>query len=550
MDILVIEDEIEIAHFIKKGLEAEHFFVEAASDGESGIKLALKGKFDLIILDVVLPGKNGFQVCQYLREQNLRTPILMLTCKDAAQDRIQGFRVGANDYLIKPFAFEELLARLRELTKRGLGEKLPERLKKVEDFEETLVSTQNGSSKILMYSHDTFGLGHLKRTLKIASYLVDNYANLSILILSGSPVVHALSMPKNLDYIKLPSVRKVSAEEYKPRQLTIEFAQVREVRKKIIDSTSSIFQPDIFLVDHSPLGMQGEILSTLKYLKENSPQTKLVLGLRDILDEPETVVSSWKKQGVYDALEFLYDYILVYGSQNIFDIMQAYQIPDHLQPKFRYCGYVTPHSNTEINSNLKSELGFKKEKMVLLTIGGGDDGFEIIKLFLEALKLNSKRIFFDTLIITGPFLTSEQKTELEQLQLPALVQTKEFFEDLSPYLKAADLVVSMGGYNTFTEILRYSSQALIIPRITPRQEQFLRAQIFSQMGMVSMLSPEDLTPLKLGETVERLLNQNEKPLLAARQKNLVDLNGCQKVGEFLAKILNFNSKNKVESNSG
>ncbi len=550
MDILVIEDEIEIAHFIKKGLEAEHFFVETAADGETGINLALKGKFDLIILDVVLPGENGFQVCQYLREQNLKTPILMLTCKDAAQDRIQGFKVGANDYLVKPFAFEELLARMRELTKRGLGEKLPERLKKVENFGETSVYPQNGTSKILMYSHDTFGLGHLKRTLKIASYLVDNYANLSILILSGSPVVHALSMPKNLDYIKLPSVRKVAAEEYKPRQLTVEFAQVREVRKKIIDSTSSIFQPDIFLVDHSPLGMQGEILSTLKYLKENSPQTKLVLGLRDILDEPETVVSTWKKQGVYDALEFLYDYILVYGSQNIFDIMQSYQIPDHLQHKFQYCGYITPHSHSDIKSNLKSELRFKKEKMVLLTIGGGDDGFEIIKLFLEALKLNSKKIFFDTLIITGPFLTSEQKTELEKLQLPALVQTKEFFEDLSPYLKAADLVVSMGGYNTFTEILRYSSKALIIPRTTPRLEQFLRASIFSQMGMVSMLSPEDLTPLKLGETVERLLNQTEKPLALARQKNLVDLNGCQKVGEFLSKILDFNSKNIQESTNG
>jgi DNA-binding response OmpR family regulator len=118
MHILLVEDEAKVARFIKEGLTAEGYEVEIAADGKSGEKKALDGDFDLILLDVLLPKKNGFEVLHALRTSGLRTPIIMLTARTATEDVIQGLDHGAEDYLTKPFAFNELLARIRSLLRR------------------------------------------------------------------------------------------------------------------------------------------------------------------------------------------------------------------------------------------------------------------------------------------------------------------------------------------------------------------------------------------------------------------------------------------------
>lgn len=118
MRILLIEDDKHIVGFLKRGLEEEGYVVEVAYDGEEGLDLAKDGEFDLIILDILLPRVDGFTVCQRLRASGNTTPILMLTAKDSVEDRVQGLDLGADDYLVKPFAFEELLARIRALTRR------------------------------------------------------------------------------------------------------------------------------------------------------------------------------------------------------------------------------------------------------------------------------------------------------------------------------------------------------------------------------------------------------------------------------------------------
>jgi len=118
MHILLVEDEAKVARFIKEGLTAEGYEVEIAADGKSGEKKALDGDFDLILLDVLLPKKNGFEVLHALRSSGLRTPIMMLTARSATEDVVQGLDHGAEDYLTKPFAFNELLARIRSLLRR------------------------------------------------------------------------------------------------------------------------------------------------------------------------------------------------------------------------------------------------------------------------------------------------------------------------------------------------------------------------------------------------------------------------------------------------
>lgn len=119
MIILIVEDEKKIASFVKGGLEEEGYAVDVAYDGEKGLNLAESNSYDLIILDIMLPKKDGLTVCKSLRKVKVTTPVLMLTAKDTVEDKVNGLDSGADDYLVKPFAFEELLARVRALLRRG-----------------------------------------------------------------------------------------------------------------------------------------------------------------------------------------------------------------------------------------------------------------------------------------------------------------------------------------------------------------------------------------------------------------------------------------------
>ena len=123
MRILVVEDERKVANFIKHGLEEERYIVDSAPDGITGLEMAMNNEFDAILLDVMLPGKNGFQVLQELRDAGIATPILMLTARSTTEDRVQGLDLGADDYLPKPFSFQELAARLRSILRRSSPEK-------------------------------------------------------------------------------------------------------------------------------------------------------------------------------------------------------------------------------------------------------------------------------------------------------------------------------------------------------------------------------------------------------------------------------------------
>lgn len=122
MQILVVEDERKLATALKEGLEADEYSVSVAHTGEDGFFLLCKQSFDLAILDVMLPGRDGFEILQTLRQQGVRTPVLLLTARDAVEDRVRGLDVGADDYLVKPFAFPELLARIRALLRRSSQE--------------------------------------------------------------------------------------------------------------------------------------------------------------------------------------------------------------------------------------------------------------------------------------------------------------------------------------------------------------------------------------------------------------------------------------------
>ncbi len=123
MRVLVVEDEIKMAGLIKRGLEREGYAVDIAGDGSEGLWAAREVAYDVIVLDAMIPEPDGFEVCRTLRTEGCWSPVLMLTARDGVEDRVRGLDVGADDYLTKPFAFTELFARMRALTRRGLGER-------------------------------------------------------------------------------------------------------------------------------------------------------------------------------------------------------------------------------------------------------------------------------------------------------------------------------------------------------------------------------------------------------------------------------------------
>lgn len=165
MKILIVEDEPKVAAFIQLGLEENSYSTKIAADGEDGKKMALNQLFDLIILDVNLPKINGIDLCKIIRENNIKTPILMLTALGSTDDKVSGFESGADDYLVKPFEFRELLVRVKALIKRGVPAN-SESILKIEDLE------LNCDSKIVKRANKKIDL--TAKEFALLEYLLKN----------------------------------------------------------------------------------------------------------------------------------------------------------------------------------------------------------------------------------------------------------------------------------------------------------------------------------------------------------------------------------------
>lgn len=139
MNILIVEDEVKVANHLKQGLEENGYSVNIAYDGSMGLRLFEQNKYDLVLLDAVLPGKNGFEICREIRKNNLSAKIIMLTALGTTDDKVEGLEAGADDYLVKPFDFRELLARIKVVTKRTSIENLSSSVLRMADLELDLI---------------------------------------------------------------------------------------------------------------------------------------------------------------------------------------------------------------------------------------------------------------------------------------------------------------------------------------------------------------------------------------------------------------------------
>ena len=339
---------------------------------------------------------------------------------------------------------------------------------------------------ILMYSHDTYGLGHIRRTMALAQSLLDKGHR--ILILTGSPIVGRFDFPKGIDFVRIPGMIKQSNELYVPHSIAIEPSLALAIRQNIILATAQTFRPDLFLVDKAPLGLKLEVTATLIWLRENSPKTQVVLGLRDIMDSPESTIQEWQERKMYEVFEQLYSEIWVYGSRHIFDAVEEYAIPKHIESKIHFTGYIPRHIPHQRNRPaLRRELGLcPADKLVLVTTGGGGDGYKVIDTYLSMLE-SQTACDFKSMIVTGPLLAEDLYDQLAARAHKLKVRIVKFYRKMEKAILAADCVVSMGGYNTMCEIVCAARPSLIVPRSSPREEQLIRARIFAEKGLLEYI---------------------------------------------------------------
>ncbi|WP_041739377.1 glycosyltransferase [Calothrix sp. PCC 6303] len=386
--------------------------------------------------------------------------------------------------------------------------------------------------RLMVYSHDTFGLGNIRRMLAICEHLVQEIPGLSILLLSGSPMLQGFRLPKGLDYIKLPCLNRGETGEIAVKYLEMNIEDTVRLRSHLILSAAINFQPDIFLVDKKAYGIKDELIPTVRYLHKVLPKTKLVLLLRDILDTPEKTIHEWKKQGYYAAIEKYYESLLVVGTPDILDFRQEYQLPEATAKKVRFCGYIRRPSGNKSKTQIHQELKVQiNQKLVLVTPGGGEDGYDLINNYLQGLKILPNSDYIKSLIICGPEMPTEQKQGFEEAaKINPQVQIGEFTDDLMSYVEAADAVVSMGGYNTVCEILSAAKPAVIIPRVKPSQEQLMRCQRMQEKALFKTIHPDNLTP-------EILMNQLIHVLANPHKVHSVDLEGLPRITHHVRNIL-------------
>ena len=326
------------------------------------------------------------------------------------------------------------------------------------------------AGRVLIYSHDTYGLGHLRRSLLVAEGLAAAPDPPTVMIATGSPRAQAFELPPGCDTLKLPAVTKTPSGNYRPRSLQVSLDELVRLRAEMLQAAVRSFQPDLILVDHSPVGMQGELWPLFHDLNKWTARPTVVLGLRDITDDAEAVRREWERSGAWEAIGGVYDRILVYGDPRLQTTAQDLRLPEQFPEKVKLVGYlarpipqVTPPPDQPI---------------ILVTTGGGGDGHHLLSGYLSFLEGLQAPASFRSIVVTGPFLSGVRQQEVRTRcrALGHSVEVLSFTDRFEDILASASGVVAMAGYNTVVEILSAGVPALLVPRRKPRMEQSIRAR--------------------------------------------------------------------------
>ena len=396
--------------------------------------------------------------------------------------------------------------------------------------------------RVALYSHDAKGLGHFRRNLALAHHLARALPGLTGrdvtgLVVTGLTPGQEYRLPDGFDWLVLPGVKK-SGGTYLPQRLRITREDLSLVRSALLSGALSTFAPDLFIIDRHPYGVHQELREPLARLRRTHPAARVVLGLREVLDTPATVQREWDALGDTGTLRRLIDEVWVYGDAAVHDLSATGEAPAALEERMRYTGYLAhgrdiaeARDGSEASAALAGNA-LDPEPFILTTAGGGSDGINLLRAAAEARVPDGYR----HVVVTGPQLDAALFHQVAQAAGPRTV-VRRSWPGMSRHIQQAAAVVSMAGYNTVSEILASDTPALLVPRETPRLEQFIRATALKEAGAVDLLRVTDLSAAALENRLTELLRDQDTARNHLMGRRRLRLDGLATVPVLAAELI-------------
>ncbi len=376
-----------------------------------------------------------------------------------------------------------------------------------------MTDAASANRRVLFYSHDGTGLGHLRITLGVATAYAQLRRQDSLLLLTGSLQTSAFALPENLDYVKLPSMPKRDLYASLPptEGYTGSHNSTIRFRTALALATIQAFDPHLVVIDHAPAGLFRELAPSIDWLRRRDPAPSLVLLMRDITFGPEQTRSIWTNEGVYPLLDEAYDRILVYGDRRVFDPIAAYEVSELAASRTCFCGYLAPSPPRRSPAQVRDDVGAGEIPLVAVSVGGGGDGLVFLRTYLAGLRDQSRAPVL-SYVATGPLLPEPDRDEIMAMtgSLPN-VRVVDFDPDFAAVVRAADVVVCMGGYNSIAESVYFGKRPIVMPRVPGSEEQVLRAEGFARLGLATVVGPDPLEASALWDAIDRELRSTGSP---------------------------------------
>jgi predicted glycosyltransferase len=390
---------------------------------------------------------------------------------------------------------------------------------------------------LLLYAQDHKGLGHISRTVTIARHLLAAYPNCVAYVTTESPITGDFRLPERCDYVKLPTLLIPGGVPQRLDEEDPAKQRFRSIRARLLRDAALGLAPDLVLVDHEPFGHKGEFRDGLWALKAESPTTKFVLGLRDIMDDVGRIRAQWRELDVYEALESLYDGIAVYGVPELYDVAEAYAIPASVRPKLHYCGYIVREPPRVDSGLVRRSHGLPGHgPLVVATAGSGSDGYPVLEAAQAAVaRLQAKFPQLVAVLVTGPLMPARERATLlarATATCPVLARA-----DTLQLMASADAVVSMGGYNSVCEALAAARPLVIVPRATHKIEQQIRAETLAARGLARWVHPRDLNASRLADALEWALRLDRQAYGRLVREVIPAFDGARRLTGYLARWL-------------
>jgi len=338
----------------------------------------------------------------------------------------------------------------------------------------------NKDPTMLIYSPDAHGLGHLRRNSILAKVAVGLITNLNVIIIGNCPSNILVDIGSRIDFVKLPSVKRGDVGVWNQRFLNLPGSEFWQIRLKMLEVLFNEFKPTVLIVDHLPLGIENELEYILPIAK--SFGTKIILGIRDILGHPDLIKGVWTKNGSYNALYKYYDNILIFGEEKFYPTATLYNLADL---PHTYLGYITDCSRKKITkaSDKKSRI-----KRLIVTSGGGADVLNYLIPIVDALKLLKQYNLLEIILIVGPLASEKTHSDIRERIKGSGMKFLRSVDDMPELISKADIVITMGGYNTIMESFYFRKNIICVPRVDGTGEQLIRSNLLTERGILKQFN--------------------------------------------------------------